>query len=436
MNKYIIMILILFAIPLNIFTENIEKYRDVTLDKIFKEIKQRIELNQTPQKKRDIFDSLKDDTRYFVKIKDTDKKSRTRLLELGFDIIEIKDGYISGLIDKSLLANISEKEYTIVESKTIYEWVNLDNKDFPTYDSAYHNYQETYDVLKNIALKNSDIASLFSIGKSYEGRDIWCLRINTTEKGTTLSNKPATLIVGNHHAREHLTNEMVLLFAVYLLENRNDFQIKKYIENLDIFIIPMLNPDGVEYDIATGSYRYWRKNTNKFNGTKVIGVDLNRNYDFRWCKEGASTYQYSDTYCGKSAFSEPETKALRDFILKNKNLKTSITYHSYGSLILYPWGGLDEPVQDEKDREVFIKHADKMAKILGYRAQQSSDLYVATGDMADWAYDKAKVFTWTIELEGGSFYPGSSIIDKAFEKNKKACLYLLNITENPYKFID
>jgi len=433
MKRGIIGVFVLLFSGLSLFSENIEKYKDVSLEKLFKEVKDRIELNQNPQRKKEIVDGLKDDTRYFVKLKDTDKKARTRLLELGFDIVEIRDGYIIGFIDKSLIGNLNEKEYSIIESKPIYEWAKTEEKDFPAADSAYHNYQETYDVLKNIAEKNSDIVSLFSIGKSYEGREIWCLRINPTEKGTTPSKKPGALIVGNHHAREHLTNEMVLLFAVYLLENRNDPEIKKYIENLDIFIIPMFNPDGVEYDIATGSYRYWRKNTNKFGGTKVVGTDLNRNYDFRWCQEGASTSQYSDTYCGPSVFSEPETKALRDFILANKNIKTAISYHSYASLVLYPWGGLDEPINNEKDRNAFIKHANEMAKILGYKAQQSSDLYVATGDMADWAYDKAKVFAWTIELEGNGFYPGASIIDKAFDRNKKACLYLLSITDNPYK---
>ena len=433
MKRWMISVFVLLFLGLSLFSENIEKYKDVSLEKLFKEVKERIELNQNPQRKKEIDDVLKNDTRYFVKLKDTDKKTRTRLLELGFDIVEIRDGYIIGFIDKSLIENLNKKEYSIIESKPIYEWAKTEKKDFPAADSAYHNYQETYDVLKNIAEKNSDIVSLFSIGKSYEGRGIWCLRINPTEKGTTLSKKPGALIVGNHHAREHLTNEMVLLFAVYLLENRNNPEIKKYIENLDIFIIPMLNPDGVEYDIATGSYRYWRKNTNKFGGTKVVGTDLNRNYDFRWCREGASTYQYSNTYCGPSVFSEPETKALRDFILGNKNIKTAISYHSYSSLVLYPWGGLDEPINNEKDRNAFIKHATEMAKILGYKPQQSSDLYVATGDMADWAYDKAKVFAWTIELEGNGFYPGASIIDKAFDRNKKACLYLLSITDNPYK---
>lgn len=428
-----VLIFLAFMFILNINANDIELQRDsLTLENLIKYLKQKTNQRDLPGVKKNYENKLKEDSRYFLKIMTKDRYERTKLLELGFDIFNINKNNVEGFIHKDLILNISEKDFTILEMKTLYDWIKTYNKDFPPQDQIYHNYQETTDLLKELNYKNSKETSLFSIGKSYEGRDIWCLRINPDEKDFTLSKKPGTLIVGNHHAREHLTNEMVLLFAVYLLENKNDPQIKKYIDRLDIYVIPMLNPDGVEYDIARGSYRWWRKNTNKLGGNSVVGVDLNRNYDFEWCKAGASSYQSADTYCGKSAFSEPETKALADFMAKNKNIKTAISYHSYGSLVLYPWGGRDEVVPDEKDRNAFIKHAKEMAKILGYTSQQSNELYIATGDMADWAYDKLKVLAWTIELEGNSFYPGASIIDKAFERNKKACLYLLSITENPY----
>ncbi len=431
--KKTIFVVSFFLFFINSYSESLERYKkDIDLNSLINELQERLDKSLIPTPDNEIDKALQEDPRYYLKVTAKDKYERTRLLELGYDIISIGNGYVEGFINKNLMSNISDKEFSIMEKKSLYEWA-YQNKDFPSQDSAYHNYQETYDVLKQIADKNGDIVSLFSIGKSFEGRDIWAVRINTTSKGKAASKKPGVLIVGNHHSREHLTNEMVLLFAVYLLENRGELEIKKYIDTLDIYIIPMLNPDGVEYDIATGKYRYWRKNTNKLGGTSVVGVDLNRNYDFEWCKAGASSYQSADTYCGKSAFSEPESKALRDFMTERKNIKTALTYHSYSSLVLYPWGGRDTQVSDEKDRTAFIKHAEEMAKILGYQPQQSSDLYVASGDMADWAYDKLKVLAWTIELEGSSFYPGSTIISKAFERNKKACLYLLSITDNPYK---
>lgn len=431
--RSVISLSLIFIFSVSLFSASIEKYRDVSLKSLINELNTRIKNINIPEVKKEYEKVLKEDTRYYMKIKDEGKIMRTRLLELGFDIIDIKDGYVEGFVPEELIQNIHEKDFTVLESMHIYDWAKKYNKDFPSYDSAYHNYKETYEVLKSIAEKNKDIASLFSIGKSYEGKELWCLRINTTEKGNTPSKKPGVFIMGNIHAREHLTDEMVLLFAVYLLENRNAPEVKKYIDTLDIYIVPMANPDGVEYDISTGRYRWWRKNTNKLGTSRIIGVDLNRNFDFRWCKQGASSWQTSDTYCGPKAFSEPESQAIRDFILSHKNLKTAMSYHSYSSLVLYPWGGTDEPVANEKDRNAFIKHAKAMAEILGYRAMQSSDLYIATGDMADWTYDKTGVLTWTIELEGDGFYPGSDIIKPAFERNKKACLYLLSITENPYK---
>ncbi len=424
---------IVFFFSINANAQSYESVKSTTFEKLYQEVIERLKnttYDQTPlpDKKQSVAES---DDRYYIKITAKNKYERTRLLELGVDIFSIYESYIEGTIPQSLISNISEKEFTILEKKPLSLWA-FEKKDFPSQDSAYHNYDETYQALKELSSKYQDIAYLFSLGKSYEGRDIWGLRINTTEKGVEQSKKPGILLVGNHHAREHLTNEMVLLFAAYLLDNKDSY--KDYINKLDIYLIPMLNPDGVEYDIKTGKYRWWRKNTNKLDTNSVIGVDLNRNYDFEWCKAGASTYPNSDTYCGKSPFSEPETKLLRDFLLNRKNIKTAISYHSYGSLVLYPWGGRDEPVSDEKDRKAFIKHAGEMAKLLGYKAKQSNELYIATGDMCDWAYDKLKILAFTIELEGRGFYPGASIIQTAFEKNKKAALYLMSVTENPYNY--
>ncbi|MCX7641373.1 MAG: M14 family metallopeptidase [Elusimicrobiales bacterium] len=424
---------IIFLNPIMINAETLESVKDISFEGLFKELTKRISELDIKQPNYITENSeLMKDPRYYVKVYAKDKYERTKLLEAGVDIFSINDSYIEGFIHKDFLNILSEKEFKIIDKKTLSEWVAL-NKDFPSQDSAYHNYNETYEVFKTLSDKYKTIASLFSIGKSYEGRDIWALRINTSQKYKEKSTKPGILFVGNHHAREHLSNEMVLLLAAYILDNYQNTDIKKYIQNLDIYFIPMINPDGVEYDIVTGSYKWWRKNTNKLGTNSVVGVDLNRNYDFEWCKAGASTYQNSDTYCGKSAFSEPETKALKVFLLERTNIKMLLSYHSYSSLVLYPWGGKDEPVSDEKDRNAFIKHANQMAKLLNYKAQQSSDLYIASGDMADWAYDKFKILAFTIELEGNSFYPGSNIIKTAFDKNKNAALYLMSVTENPYQ---
>jgi len=199
----------------------------------------------------------------------------------------------------------------------------------------------------------------------------------------------------------------------------------------------MLNPDGVEYDIRkadNGDYEYHRKNM-RVNSDNSIGVDLNRNYDSWWCEAGASHSPWSDTYCGTKAFSEPESQAVKKFIEARKNLKTHISYHSYASSVLYPWGGSEEDVPDPKDKQVFINMAAEMGRLTGYRPEKSSDLYVATGDSCDWAYAAGRIFAFTFELEGHSFYPGAAAITKAVTSNVKAALYMLSVTDNPYKVI-
>lgn len=372
--------------------------------------------------------------RYWVTVRAADKYERTRLLEAGLSIEEIRPGSVSGVIHKNSLPLLSEKGFVVENRKTLAQYVREDMKDFPAADSAYHNYKETTDILKGLAANNPDIASLFSLGKTIEGRDMWTLRLNSSAKGEAPSAKPGVFYVGTHHAREHLATEVPLLFAVWLLDNKNTPEIKKYIETLDIYVTPMLNPDGVEYDIRNGRYAMHRKNA-RINADKTVGVDLNRNYDSWWCKAGSSTYPGADTYCGTGPFSEPETQAVKRFVEARKNLKTLMSYHSFSSLILYPWGGKDSDVEDANDRKVFVKMAGEMASATGYKPELASGLYVATGDTCDWAYKVGKIFAFTTELEGTSFYPGSGIIDRAVRSNIKAAVYMLSVSDNPYKTI-
>ncbi len=379
---------------------------------------------------------VKDD-RYWVSVWAADKYERTKILETGVDIIEIGDNKISGIAHKNTLPILSEKGFVVEDKIPLSSYITTFLKDFPPEDAAYHNYDEMIAVLKSLAENNSDIASLYSIGKTVEGREIWNLRINSSVKGDAKTDKPGAVFMGEHHAREHLSVEVPLLFAVWLLENRNREDVRNYIYTLDIHILPMINPDGAEYDISTGKYKWHRKNMRK-NPDGNIGVDLNRNYDFRWGGAGASHYTYSDTYCGPSAFSEPESQAVKRFMEKHRNITTLISYHTYSELVLYPWGGIYEPVENEQDRKAFIAMAKKMAQLTGYTAKQSSDLYAATGDTCDWAYGELGTFAFTFELSpkggwySGGFYPGPGVIENTVKKNIDAAMYLMSVTADPH----
>lgn len=372
--------------------------------------------------------ALDDNARYWVTVSASNSKERTTLLEQGLDIIEVGKDTVSGFA----LADTVQSVYAKGLVKSFRAIGKDEGRDFPAKDAAYHNYAETTAILKDLAAKNSDIASVFSVGKTTEGRDIWCLRLNSSVKGNGKSTKPGAFFLGNHHAREHISNEVPLLFAAWLMDNRKDSEIKKYLDTLDIFIIPMLNPDGVEYDIKDGRYQMYRKNMSK-NSDGSFGTDLNRNYDFLWCKYGSSHTPRYDTYCGKAAFSEPESQAMRKFFADHTNIKTHISYHSYGEMILYPYGGTEDEIDSEQNKKAFVRIGNEMAKMTNYRNMKSSELYVSSGDSCDWAYKEHKTLAFTFELDGYNFYPSASQIDSIVSKNIKAAKYLLSQTSNPYK---
>jgi len=372
------------------------------------------------------------DQRYWVVVRAMTRDQRTAIAGAGMSIEEIGSNQVAGVAHIKTIQKLKALGFEILFQTSLARYT----KDFPPQDKAYHDYKRMLEALQSLAKANPKLVSMFSIGRTWQGRDIWCARFNTTESGAKPSQKPGAVFVGNHHAREHLSVEIPLKLAEHLAAKQNDPAVRKLLESRDIYVIPMLNADGAEYDISTGEYKWQRKNM-RVNPDQEIGVDLNRNYDFLFGGEGSSGDTYSDTYHGPSAFSEPETQAFKAFLEARPNVKTLQSYHSYSSLILYPWGGKDSPVEDAQDLKAYKVMAAAMAKMTGYTAEQSSDLYVATGDCTDWTYAALKIFSFTTELYpsygNGGFYPGAAAIDKEAPGNIKAALYLVEYSDDPHR---
>lgn len=369
------------------------------------------------------------DIRYWVTLKAVGARQRTRIASAGMSIEEIGEETVGGVVNSQILKVLNEKGFVVIDKVPL----NLIRpEDFPDQDGAYHNYAEAQAELKNIAQSRPELISQITLGKSVEGRNITGLRFYNGS-----GEKPGIAFLGTHHAREHLSTEIPLLLARWLADNSEREDVRQLLNKRDVYIIPMVNPDGVEYDIATGSYRWQRKNMRK-NGNGTVGVDLNRNYAWGWGGEGSSGNPASSTYRGPSPFSEPESQAVRDFLTTRPNIRIVISYHTFSELILYPWGGRQEPLSDARARGAFQAMAKTMANWTGYRPMQSSDLYVATGDTCDWAWGELKIFCFTFELtprarwEGG-FYPGAGVIDSTFDKNIQPALYLMDLSDNPYR---
>ncbi|MEO8438121.1 MAG: M14 family zinc carboxypeptidase [Chloroflexota bacterium] len=313
--------------------------------------------------------------------------------------------------------------------------------DFPAYDSGYHTYAEMVAEIQATQAAHPDIVALSSIGKSYQGRDLWVAKVS--DNVATDEPEPEVMFDSLHHAREHLSLEQNLALLRWLTEGYgSDTRITNIVDTREIWIVFAVNPDGAEYDLTGSPYRAWRKNRQPNAGTTAIGTDINRNYGYRWaCCDGSSSTKSSSTYHGPRAFSAPESRAMRDFMASRRiggrqQIKTAITFHTAGEQILWPYGytrtGLPLDMNAD-DHAALVALGRKMATTNSYTAMQSSSLYVTDGDEIDWAYGHEGIFMYTFELypshslvsTTARFYPPDERIGPQTERNKAALLMLI-----------
>ncbi|MBL9032655.1 MAG: hypothetical protein JNM80_13245 [Phycisphaerae bacterium] len=269
-----------------------------------------------------------------------------------------------------------------------------------------------------LAALRPDLATRISLGNSLEGRPIFGLRITSPSLGLGRGCKPLLLLNSCQHAREWIS-PMVNMFAADALLRRYDTDpaIKDFVDNVETIIVPVANPDGYVFTWTTN--RYWRKNRRP-NAGGSFGVDLNRNWGYQWGGVGASATPSSDTYRGTGPFSEPETQRLRDFALSKPNLRAHTDLHSYGRLILWPWGFTPTPSPDHAayvslggtmDQRIEAVHATPYTPGIWY-----STLYPSSGTAIDWTYAERGAFAFTIELRGSDFVlPPAEIVPNSEE---------------------
>jgi carboxypeptidase T len=214
-------------------------------------------------------------------------------------------------------------------------------------------YDEVAQLVTDILANFGDIVELESIGKTFEGRDIFMLKIDATGD----NDKKAILLTGAHHSRELVSVQMPLFTILDLLHglvHRNPEKMM-LLEQNKYFVIPVVNVDGFytiyEEYMKTGELVLKRKNNDRrFEKEEcplaTQGVDLNRNYGYLWGnKEGPC----SEAYPGPHAFSEPETKAMRSMLYKyNDTIKMVYNFHAYGPMYVWPYNGqLENQLEEE-----------------------------------------------------------------------------------------
>jgi len=302
----------------------------------------------------------------------------------------------------------------------------------------YKTLSEINDYLDLIIAANPYIVSpKISIGQTYEGRDIWAVKIS--DNPNLDEDEPEVLFTACIHAREVITPEILFNFMDHLTQNYGiDPDITDLINNRELWFIVMVNPDGYYHnEIADpNGGGMWRKNR-RDNGDGSYGVDLNRNFGYAWGydDEGSSPYGFDETYRGTAAFSEPETQVLRDF-MESHEFVISVFYHSYSNLIIWPWGydRLSTP-----DDDIFWAMGDSVASMNGYTPEPGWALYPVNGGSDDWSYGeqttKNKTFSVTVEVGTvyDNFWPPTARIDPLIAENLEPCMFFARVAGDIYR---
>lgn len=375
---------------------------------------------------------------------------RSKLAKSGAAIDSVEEhGIVVITATEREVRNLKAQGFDITElPKRMEANAEIGPFDFPAADSNYHNYAEMTAEINTAVAAYPNILSKQVIGKSYENRDIIALKIS--DNVGVDENEPEVLFTHHQHAREHLTVEMALyLVKEFTTKYGSEARLTDLVNTREIWIVPDVNPDGGEYDIATGTYRSWRKNRQPNAGSSNVGTDLNRNWDYKWgCCGGSSGSTGSETYRGPSAASAREVKVVSDFV-RGRNvggkqqITASIDFHTYSELILWPWGWTYDDIapglnQDQLD--TFRTIGQSMAASNGYTPEQSSDLYITDGTIPDWLWGTQGIFAYTFEMYpgsagGGGFYPPDEVIPAQTSRNKEAVLQLLERADCPYEAI-
>ena len=289
-------------------------------------------------------------------------------------------------------------------------------------NSLFYSYDDLTILLYELKDRHPDIFSFNSIGETYEGRDIWLVKISDNVELD--EDEPEVFYTGGIHGNEKVAFQVVIESIKAISENYSDVfvnesfsnRIKNIVNNTELYFVPMLNPDGCE-----ACTRKNRKPNPCFLGKTLFrGVDLNRNFDYRWYEYNRNPIRYftrsqysiiscpfldfwtlidgpgNGTYRGPYPFSEKESKAIRDFVGKHE-IKSSIDYHCCGMDISYPWRWTFSPTPDET---IFLSIAENMSKYNHYKVKGIDKFQntLGIGLLDEWLYGEHGVISFTMEL--------------------------------------
>lgn len=341
----------------------------------------------------------------------------TIVRDMGYEIAagSRADGYVDILVNQRF---VDETMKRYPEARLLpLEWSELVPMDGRNEMGYYYGPNENALFWAELAVANDMVDTPTSYGTSYEGRDLYFVRI--TNAGT---DAPAILFTALTHAREPGSNSVVIDWAQWLTtEYGSDTMAKFILDNAQIYIIPIVNPDAYEYNNPSGGNQ--RKNMNFSAGGD--GVDLNRNYSFQWGYDdtGSSPDPSAQTYRGTGPLSEPETLAQTQWIDSIEPLG-GFHYHTYGGYLIFPWGYINSPTPHQS---TFESWGNQMAEQNGYQVGRGGQiLYPVNGDAVDWSYGETThdpMLFYTPEVDDDGFW-GSQNDTTLIVTNNIECRYM------------
>jgi carboxypeptidase T len=314
---------------------------------------------------------------------------------------------------------------------------------------CYRTVEETYLSVEQMVQHYPTLAAWVDMGDSWEktspgGEPGYDLKVLVVTNQAAGGQKPRLFIMASMHPREYAPAELATRFAEHLVQHyQTDADIHWLLDHTEIHLLLQANPDGRKKAEAGLS---WRKNTNNdyCSATNMRGADLNRNFAFEWGGDGSSTDSCNEIYRGPAPASEPETRAVQDYLRSifpdqrgpgaadPADVAASglfLDLHSYSRLVLWPWGYTSEPAPNAAGLQTLGR---KLAFFNGYIPQQSIWLYPTNGTTIDFAYGELGLPAYTFELGNAFFESCSAFENDILPANLPALVYAAKAARLPY----
>ncbi len=359
----------------------------------------------------------------------------SRLLQaLGFDVGYIGDGWADVFVRSDDYRRLQVLGYEI---EIIHDDVSAFYASRLSQTDAMGDYKtlsEIYAYLDAMKADHPDIITdRISIGQTFEGRDIYAMKIS--DNPGIDEDEPELFFNAAIHSCEVVTPEVVMYFMDYLTDNYGvDPEVTEIVDNREVWLVAVVNPDGYYHNevIAPEGGGMWRKNRrDNLDGT--FGVDLARNFGYKWAYNNLSSSPVTSdvNYRGTEPFSEPEACAIRDFV-NSRNFVLQVQYHAYGGWVGFPWAYDTYIAPDE---ELLQLVADSMAYYSGY---SSDGGYFCHGDPEDWSYASqmtgSGVLPFIVEIgdSDDGFWPEPARVAELVAENLGANLVLCRLADHVF----